>query len=181
MELVVSRRVCGDTKSWSFHCNWDEKDFWWLNFQILMWIGWFIAYLNPKISALVWVYQWFLHPISKPQALYKLHYYHLPWIKFQISNTCAYSVINMFYLFWESWRHSALLWSEIYWSKVGSKTMGIRMMVHLNGRLPPNNLVLIFIYFINYPTFACIDIKYRPLYIFIGDKVCYSSICNEVP
>ena len=41
--------------------------------------------------------------------------------------------------------------------------MGISMIVHFNGRRPPNNLVLIFMYFINYLTVACIYVKYRLL------------------
>ena len=45
------------------------------------------------------------------------------------------------------------------------------MIIHFSGRCPTNNLVLVFMYFINYPTFACIDVKYRPLYIFLREKV----------
>ena len=50
--------------------------------------------------------------------------------------------------------------------------MGVRMIVHFSGQSPPNNLILIFIYFINYPAVACIYVKYRPLYISLWDKVC---------
>ena len=159
MEIVISRRVRGNTTSWSFNCHWDEQVFWCLNHQLPMWIGWVIAYLNPKHLALFWIYQWFAHPISKPQALSKLQYYHFPLIKCQISNTCAYRYIHLFCIFWEEWIHSTILWSEWYWSKVGSKIMGISMIVHFSGRCPPNNFVLIFMYFINYPTVACIDVK----------------------
>ena len=143
MKLAVSRRVSDDLTSWSFHCHLDKQVFLCLNYQLPMWIGWVIAYLNPKLSALVWVYQWFLHPISKPQAFSKLQYYHLPWIKCQSSNTRAYSCIHLFWIFYEEWRHIAFLQSEWYWSKVGSKTMGISMIVHFSGWCPPNILVLI--------------------------------------
>ena len=68
MELVFSRRVRDEPTSWSFHCNWDGQVFWWLNSQLHMWIGRVITYLNSKLSALVWVYQWFyiLFPNHKP-------------------------------------------------------------------------------------------------------------------
>ena len=115
VEIVVSRRVSDEPTSLSFHCHWYEQVFWWLNYQLPMWIGRFIAYLNPKLLALVWVYQWFFHPVSKPRALSKLQYYHLPWIKRQNRNTCAYRYINPFCIFWEEWRHSALLLSEWNW------------------------------------------------------------------
>ena len=137
-------RVRDDTTSWSFRCHWDEQVFWCLNYQLPMWIGGVIAYLYPKKLTLVWVYQLIFHPISKPQALSKLQYYHLPWIKCQSSNTCAYRYINLFFIFWEKWRHASLLQSELYWSKVGSKTMDTSMILHFSGRCPPNNLVLIF-------------------------------------
>ena len=67
-------KVCDDPTSWSFHCHWDKKVFWCLNYQIPMWISRVIAYFNPKLFVLVWVYQWFFHPISKPEALSKLQY-----------------------------------------------------------------------------------------------------------
>ena len=143
MELVVSRRVHDEPTNWSFHCNWDEQVLWCLNYQLPMWIGRVIAYLNPKLLSLVWVYQWFFHPISKPQVLSKLKYCHLPWIKFQSSNTCSYCYIRLFWIFWEERRNSTLLQSEWYWSKVGFKTMGISMIVNFSGRCNPNNLVLI--------------------------------------
>ena len=68
MELVVSRRVCENPTSWSFHCHWDEQVFWWLNSQFPMWIRQIISDLNPNMLALVWVYQWFfiLFPNHKP-------------------------------------------------------------------------------------------------------------------
>ena len=144
MELVVSRRVRDDPTSLSLHYHWYEQVFWCLNSQLPTWISRVIAYLNPKLSALVWFYQLFFHPISKPQALSKLQHYHLPLIKFQRSNTCVYRYIHLFHIFWEECRHSAILWSELYWSKVGSKTTGISMIVNFSGRCPSNNLVLIF-------------------------------------
>ena len=67
--------------------------------------------------------------------------------------------------------HTALLQNELYWSEVFSKTMGISMIVHFSGQRPPNNIVLIFMYFNNYPAVACIDVKYRLLYIFLRYKV----------
>ena len=160
-------RVCDNPTSLYFHFNWDNQLFLCIDYHITIRIGQVIAYLNPKLLALVWVYRWFSHPISKPQALSKLQYYHILWIKFQISNTCAYRYINLFCIFWEEWRHSSLLRSEWYRSKVGSKTMGISMIFHFSGRCPTNNLVLVFMYFIYYPTVAYIDVKYRPLYIFL--------------
>ena len=172
MELVASRRVRDDPTSWSFHYHCDEQVLWCLNSHIPMWIGRVIAYLNTKLLALVWVYQWFFHPISKPQAFSKIQYYHLPWIKCQINNTCAYRYIHLFWILWEEWRHIALLRSEWYWLRVGSKIMDINMILHFSGQCPPNNIVLIFMYFINYPTVAFIDVKYRPIYIFLRDKVC---------
>ena len=89
MDIVVSRRVCDYPTSLSFHFHWDKKDFWCLNSHLPMWISQVIAYLKPKLSALFWFYQWFFHPIYKPQALYKIQYCHLPWIKCQHSNTCV--------------------------------------------------------------------------------------------
>ena len=171
MEIVVSRRVCDDPKSWSFCIHWYEQVFWYLNSWLPMWIGRAIAYFNPKLPALVWVYQWFFYPVSKPQSLSKLQYYQRPWINCRISNNCEYRYIHMFCIFWEEWRHGVLLWSEWYWSKVGSKTMGISMIVHFSGRFPPNNLVLFCMHFINYPKVSYIDVKYRPLYIFLREKV----------
>ena len=163
MDLVVSRRVCDKPTSWSFHFHWYEQVFWYLDYQLPVWIGWVIAYLNSKLLVLVWIYQWFFYPISKPQALSKLQYYRLSKIKCQRSNTCAHRSIHMFCIFWEEWRHSALLWSEWYWSKVGSKTMGINIIVRFSGRWPPNNLVLVFMFFINYLKVVCIDVRYLPL------------------
>ena len=163
MELVVSRTVCDDPTSWSFHYHWDEQVFWCLNYQLPMCIGWVIAYLNPKRLAFVWFYQWFFHTISIPQALSKLQCHHLPWIKRQRISTCAYRYIHMFCIFWEEWIHSTLLQSKCYWYKVGSKTMGIIMITHFIGGCPTNNLALVFMYFINYTTFACIDVKYHPI------------------
>ena len=100
MDHIVSRRVCDNPSSWSFYFHWGDQVFWCLNYQISMCIGRFIAYLNPKITALVWFYQWFFHPISKPQAFSKLQYYHLPWIKCQLSNICSYRYIHMFWILW---------------------------------------------------------------------------------
>ena len=50
--------------------------------------------------------------------------------------------------------------------------MDISMLVHFSVQFLPDNLVLISMYFINYPTVAFIDVKYRPLYILLRDKVC---------
>ena len=172
MDLIVSRRVRNHPTRWSSHFHWVEQVFWCIKSQIPVWIGQVVADFNSKLPALVWVYHWFFHLISKPQVLYKLQYYHLHWIKCQISNTCAYRYINLLWILWEEWRHSEILQSEWYWSKFDSKTMVISMIVHFSGRCPPNNLVLIFILFINYPMVACIDVKYRSLYIFLRFKVC---------
>ena len=67
-DLFVVRRVRDDPTSWSFHCHWDDHLLWCLKYQLPMWIGRVIAYLNPKLSALVWVYQQFfiLFPNHKP-------------------------------------------------------------------------------------------------------------------
>ena len=172
MEIFVSIRVRDEPTSWSFHCNWDKHFFWCLNSQLPMWIVRVLAYLNPNFLALVWVYQWFFHPIPKPQALSKIQYYHLPWIKCQSSNTCEFRYIHLFHILWKALIQIALLQSEWYWSNVGSKTMGISMLVHFSGQWPPNNLVLIFMYFINHPMVACINVKSHPIYIFLIDKVC---------
>ena len=59
--------------------------------------------------------------------------------------------------------------------------MGISIIVHFSGWFPPNIIVLVFIYFNNYPTVACIDVEYHPIYIFIRDKACQSIHCNTVP
>ena len=59
--------------------------------------------------------------------------------------------------------------------------MSISMIVHFNGLCHPNNLVLIFMYFINYPTVTFIDVKYHSLYISIRDKVLQPRPCNAVP
>ena len=45
--------------------------------------------------------------------------------------------------------------------------MGISMIVHFSGGCLPNNLLLIFMYFINDLTVNCIDFKYRSLSIYI--------------
>ena len=172
MELVINSRVSDEPTSQSFHFHWDGQVFWCLNYQLPMWIGLVIAYLNPKLLAMFWFYQWFLHPISKPQELYKLQYCHLTWIKYQSSKTCEYRYIHLLWIFWEEYRRSALLRSELYWPRVRSKTMGISMIVHFSGRCPPHNLFLFFMYFIICPTVACIYVEYRPLYILLIDKVC---------
>ena len=59
MELIFSRRVRYDPTGWSFNFNCDEQVFWYLNFHLPMCISQAITYLNPKLSALVWVCQWF--------------------------------------------------------------------------------------------------------------------------
>ena len=62
-----------------------------------------------------------------------------------------------------------------------SRTMGINMIVHFSVWWPLINLVLIFVYFINYLNFACISVKCFPLSISIRDKVYQSIPCNTVP
>ena len=68
MDPIVSRRVRNHPTRLSSHFHWVEQVFWCLNSQIHMCIGRVITYLNPKILALVWVYQWFsiLFPNHKP-------------------------------------------------------------------------------------------------------------------
>ena len=65
--------------------------------------------------------------------------------------------------------------------KFSPKQWFIIMIVHFSGWFPPKNLVLIFMYFIRYPTIACIDVKYQPIYMSIRDKVFQSIPCNAVP
>ena len=77
IELIVSMRVHHEPTSWSLHCNWYEQVFWCLNSQLPMWIVLITAYLNPKLLALVWVYQWFsiLFPNHKPCPNYSITTY----------------------------------------------------------------------------------------------------------
>ena len=49
MEIIISRRVRGNPTNWSFHCHWDKKVFWCLNWQLPMWISQVAAYSNPKL------------------------------------------------------------------------------------------------------------------------------------
>ena len=154
--------------------------------SIFIWINrysddWITSFLCGSVGSLHFESQTFgfglsltviFHNISRPRAFSKLQYYNLYWIKWQTIKTCAYSYINLFCTFCEEWRHISLLLSELNWSKVVSKTMGISMIVHFCGQFPPNNLVLIFIYFNNYPAVACIHVEYHPLCILLRYKFC---------
>ena len=46
------------------------------------------------------------------------------------------------------------------------------IIVHLSYWFYPNNLVLMFIYFIKYSKVDCTDIKYCSLFIYISNKFC---------
>ena len=52
-----------------------------------------------------------------------------------------------------------------------AKKMRISMLFHISGRGPPNNIVLIFMYFNNYLAVTYIDVKYLSLYSFLREKV----------
>ena len=65
--------------------------------------------------------------------------------------------------------------------KLSPKTMGTSMTVYFSDRCPSNSLVLVFMYFIKYLAIACIDVIYCHIYIFSREKVCQSSILDEVP
>ena len=68
VDIIVSSRVCDETTSWSFHFHWDEEVLWLLNSQLHVWVIRFIAYLDPKLSALVGFISYFsiLFPNNKP-------------------------------------------------------------------------------------------------------------------
>ena len=170
MDLVFSRRLRGDTISWSFHFYWYEQVFWCLNSQLHMWIIWVNIWI-PNF----WHWFGFISDFSilftnhKPCPNSSITTSPESSIKLVTPVHLGTSICSSYYGRNRDPVHSSEVNNIV--SKVGSKTMGISMIIHFSGQWLPNNSVFIFIYFINYPDVACIDVKYQPIYILLREKM----------